>query len=52
MKTSTTTNSELFKNEVKATVSNEPESSYKAHLHLLSNCVLDLIQSMSFPGVR
>ena len=26
MKTSTTTNSELLKNEVKATVSNEPKS--------------------------
>ena len=26
MRTSTTTNSGLFKNEVKATVSNEPES--------------------------
>ena len=53
MKTSTTTNSELFKNKVKATASNELKSLvYWAHLHLLSNCVLDLIQSMFFPGVR
>ena len=53
MKTSTTTNSELFKNEVKATVLNEPKSLvYWTHLHLLLNCVLDSIQSTSFPGVR
>ena len=46
--TITTTNSELFKNEVKATVLNDPKSLvYQAHLHLLLNCV----QSMFFPGV-
>ena len=53
MKISTTTNSELFKNKVKAAVSNKVKSLvYQAHLHLLLNCVLDPIQSTSFPGVR
>ena len=55
MKTSTTTNSELYKNEVKAAPMNELKS--LDDLHLMSNCIsnlaqmLDLMQLTSSPGV-
>ena len=40
MKKSTTTNSELYKNEVKATQLNKLKSlDVQAHLHLMSSCI-------------
>ena len=58
MKTSTTTNSELYKKEVKVTPLNELRSlDYRAHLHFMLNYILNLarmqnlVQLTSSPGV-
>ena len=58
MRTSTTTNSELYKNEVNTTASNELKClGYPADLHFMLNCIsnlarmLNLMQLMSSPGV-
>ena len=58
MKASTTTNSELYENKVKATPLNELKNlDYGAHLHFMSNCISNLTQMLNLmqltfsPGV-
>ena len=49
MKTSTTTNNELYQNEVNATPWNELKSlDEQAHLHLMSNAKYDVINVLSW----
>ena len=48
MKTSSTTNSKLYKNELKATPLNKLKSpDDQAHLHLMSNCISNLAQMLN-----